>query len=57
MLGYLGHLGQFGETGLKYPNGLGYTKSNAKSSTPHLTPNGVFQFGHVHLGRNREIYS
>ena len=52
-----GVLGPFGETGLKYPNGLGYTESNAKSSTPHLTPNGVFQFGHAHLGRYREIYS
>ena len=52
-----GALGQFGKTGLKYLNGLGYTESNAKSSTPHLTPNGVFQFGHAHLGRYREIYS
>ena len=52
-----GALGQFGKTGLKYLNGLGYTESNAKSSTPHLTPTCVFQFGHAHLGRNREIYS
>ena len=36
-----GALGQFGETGPKYPNGLGYTESNTKSSTAHLTPNGV----------------
>ena len=52
-----GALGQFRETRLKYLNGLGYTDRNAKSSTPHLTTTGVFQFGHGHLGRNREIYS
>ena len=38
-------LGQYGRTGPKYstPNGLGYTKSMAKSSTPHLAPNEVFR--------------
>ena len=41
----IGALGQFGGTGLKYstPNGLGYTESKAKSSTPHLAPNDVFR--------------
>ena len=42
-LGYLGALGQFGETGPKYPNGLGYTESTAKSSIPHLAPNDVIR--------------
>ena len=36
-----GALGQFGKTGPKYPNGLGYIESNAKSSTAHLAPNDV----------------
>ena len=36
-------LGQFGGTEPKYstPNGLGYTESKAKSSTPHLARNEV----------------
>ena len=43
--GVLEALGQFGESGPKYStlNGLGYTKSKTKSSTPHLAPNGVFR--------------
>ena len=40
-----GSLGQFGGTGPKYSttNGLGYTESKAKSSTPHLAPNEAFR--------------
>ena len=41
----VGALGQFGGTEPKYStlNGLGYTESKAKSSTPHLAPNEVFR--------------
>ena len=39
-----GALGQFGGTEPKYSNsnGLGYTESKTKSSTPHLAPIEVF---------------
>ena len=33
----------WGELGPNTPNGLGYTESNAKSSTLHLVPNEVFR--------------
>ena len=40
-----GALGQCGETGPKHstPNGLVYSESRVKSSTPHLAPNEVFR--------------
>ena len=46
-----GALGQFGGTGPKYStlNGLGYTGSKAKSSTPHLALNEIFRIIFIEL--------
>ena len=47
-----------GELGPKYstPNGLGYTESKAKSSTPHMAPNEVFRLSFLSISGDWTIF-